>query len=153
MEKKIQDNEFSKIKSITKSINTMVDCVNYLERIRSYEYIGSIKESELKKVLSQMKEIEERIEKLNNLSKEKEVFKAIGKNRTVWVTKPIKESYFNENNTPNCDNATNKKWKGIINKTELEKIFKKSVSSEAEKPENNIKTKLLAVKYNLANFF
>ena len=100
-----------------------------------------------------MKEIEERIEKLNNLSKEKEVFKAIGKNRTVWVTKPIKESYSNENNTPKYDNATNQKWKGIINKTELEKIFKKSVSSEAEKPENNIKTKLLAVKYNLANFF
>ena len=49
MDNKRQDKEFSKIKSITKSIDTMVDCVNYLEKIRSYEYIGSIKESELKK--------------------------------------------------------------------------------------------------------
>lgn len=154
MERKKKTKELSSIEGLKKSVNTMVDCVNYLEKIRSYDYLGSIEDSDLQKVLSQMKEIEERLENINKNKADKKIFKAIGKNRTVWVTKPATPFSNEEKPVSNNDNGTKMKHsKNIINKDEINKLFKKSRSSETMTPEKNIKTKLLAVKYNLTNFF
>jgi len=92
-----QNKLYSKLKNINHSINKMVDCVRTLEKMRSLNYISAVDETELEKVLQQMQEIEESIEKIN-LSKEKPaeqktVLRAIGKDRKLWVSKPsLKET-------------------------------------------------------------
>ncbi|MGD9579878.1 MAG: hypothetical protein AB7V50_00760 [Vampirovibrionia bacterium] len=145
----------SRMKDIRNSINTMIDCVNKMEKTRSYEYLRTIKPADIDRVISQMKALEEKLEHLNKQNNEKkQILKAIGKNRTLWVTKPANENDIKEVENINKHNVfKTKPKKSIINCKEIEKLFKKSCFSEKNSPDNNIKTKILAVKYNLANFF
>lgn len=83
-----------KLTRLNKSINKMLDCVNFLENMRSNSVVSSISEEELEKVMGYMAQVEKSIEKINkNKSKKTEtLYKAVGKNKKFWVKKEVEIS-------------------------------------------------------------
>jgi len=69
----------------------MVDCVKTLESMRSFGSMATISEDDLKEVLKHMKELEESIENINTKKCRTPLFKAIGKDRKLWVSKDLKK--------------------------------------------------------------
>ena len=110
----ISNEKSSKLKNLNSSINKMLDFVKDLEKLRSYKYMSSLTKDELNDVLAQIRQIEESIEALNNpANKDSETgnrFKAIGKNRKLWVTRPDppkKETSTTDTSRITCNNTTN----------------------------------------------
>lgn len=81
-----------KVKCINESINHLVNCVKHLEHMRSYNYLSTITDEDLEKVMDYMEKLENSIEQLNapkdNLSNSKTLIKAVGKDKKLWVSKP-----------------------------------------------------------------
>lgn len=95
----IPNKTVSKIKHINNSISLMTDCVKHLEKMRSFNYVYSVNEEDLKQILDQLHQIEESLEKIQSPETPNQgtnsLLKAIGKDRKLWVTKPK-----HHNNTP-----------------------------------------------------
>lgn len=83
---------YGKIKNLNNSIDMMLDCVNQLEKMRSYDYMAHLSDEELQVVLDKMEALEKNIEKLRTKdSSQNQLIKAIGKNKRLWVTKPVEK--------------------------------------------------------------
>jgi hypothetical protein len=99
-----QTKVYQKIRNLNHSITKMMDCVKHLEKMRSLNYLMTLDEEELAKVMEHMQEIEESIEKINcstqTASESGVMLKAIGKDRKFWVSKP---------GAKNCNDITEKK--------------------------------------------
>lgn len=79
-----------KINRLNNSINKMLDCVKYLEKMRSSNnIISSISDEELEKVINYMKQVEKSIEEISKPKKKSSetLYKAVGKDKNYWVSK------------------------------------------------------------------
>lgn len=95
---------YGKIKNLNNSIDLMLDCVRQLEQMRSHDYLAHLSDEELQVVLEKMDALEKNIEKLRSKENDdSQLIKAIGKNKKLWVTKPI------ERNQPKATSNTFRK--------------------------------------------
>lgn len=143
---------FTKIKDINTSINTMVDCVKNLEKMRSQSYLSTLSDEDLQEVLKSMQQLEQSIEKLSTPPKENKpqhtFLKAVGKNRKLLVTKPDNNS---NNSSKDRQNVTLPNPK-IIPKAAFSKQNSSMdpVLKSPERPENlNHRSRRISFKQNI----
>lgn len=89
----VNNNFENKSELINNSIRCLLDCIRNFEHMRSDDSFDNIQEQDVVRILGGLKNLEKNIEIINKkvINKtNKNVYKAIGKNKTLWVVKPEK---------------------------------------------------------------
>lgn len=84
----------NKSELINNSIRCLLDCIRSVETMRSSSSMENLSEEDVAKILGGVKNLEKNIERLNNKlvnKSNRNIYKAIGKNKTLWVARPDKK--------------------------------------------------------------
>ena len=143
----------SKISRINNSINSMMYCVRTLEKFRSYNYLTSLNEDDLKVVLTRMQELEDSIGKISNKPQEEKtntpLIKAVGKDRKLLVKKPLEEEIKNNIETierHNSSDMTQTNTNPLKNRARIDTNFERNITSKEYHEEAKQRVKKLAFK-------